>query len=47
MYWQSEAARIYGVMGIPTNWLIDGNGIIVAKNLRGSTLEQELKKQLK
>ncbi|NSW45575.1 MAG: TlpA family protein disulfide reductase [Bacteroidales bacterium] len=47
MYWNSEAARLYGVMGIPTNWLIDGNGIIVAKNLRGSTLEQELEKQLK
>jgi len=47
MYWNSEAARLYGVMGIPTNWLIDGNGIIVAKNLRGYTLEQELEKQLK
>lgn len=47
MYWNSEAARLYGVMGIPTNWLIDGDGIIVAKNLRGYALEQELEKLLK
>lgn len=47
MYWNSEAARTYSVMGIPTNWLIDGNGIIVAKNLRGSTLEETLKSLLK
>jgi len=38
---------LYGVMGIPTNWLIDGDGIIVAKNLRGSSLEAELEKLLK
>lgn len=47
MYWNSEAARLYGVMGIPTNWLINGDGIIVAKNLRGYALEQELEKLLK
>lgn len=41
-YWQSEAAALYGVRGIPTNWLIDGKGIIVAKNLRGTTLEATL-----
>ncbi len=46
-YWNSEPARIYGVMGIPTNWLIDGNGIIIAKNLRGSALEETLEKFLK
>ncbi|HNV96469.1 MAG TPA: hypothetical protein PKG63_08350, partial [Bacteroidales bacterium] len=46
-YWNSAAARLYGVMGIPTNWLIDGDGIIVAKNLRGSSLEAELEKLLK
>lgn len=41
-YWSSEAAALYGVRGIPTNWLIDGDGIIVAKNLRGSSLEATL-----
>lgn len=41
-YWNSEAAALYAVRGIPTNWLIDGDGIIVAKNLRGSSLEATL-----
>jgi len=41
-YWYSDAARTYQVEGIPTNWLIDGNGIIVAKNLRGDMLRQTL-----
>jgi thiol-disulfide isomerase/thioredoxin len=41
-YWYSEPAKTYKVQGIPTNWLIDENGIIVAKNLRGATLEEAL-----
>lgn len=47
LYWNSEAAKTYKVQGIPTNWLIDGNGIIVASNLRGAALEQALEGQLK
>ena|ERR1035437_2502574 len=46
-WWYSEAAKAYGVNGIPTNWLIDANGIILAKNLRGPSLEQELSKYVK
>jgi thiol-disulfide isomerase/thioredoxin len=46
-YWYSDAAKLYGVQSIPTNWLLDENGIIVAKNLRGETLEQELEKLVK
>jgi thiol-disulfide isomerase/thioredoxin len=46
-YWSSEAAKLYGVMGIPTNWLIDGDGIIIAKNLRGEALEKALNEHLK
>jgi len=46
-YWNSEPAKTYGVQAIPTNWLIDGDGIIVASNLRGSALENALKSQLK
>jgi thiol-disulfide isomerase/thioredoxin len=41
-HWKSEAARIYRVQGIPMNYLIDGNGIIIAKNLRGRRLESVL-----
>ncbi len=45
-YWNSEAARLYKVRGIPSNFLIDGDGIILAKNLRGNKLEETLKKYL-
>jgi len=42
--WQSQGAKLYGVNSIPANFLIDPNGIIIAKNLRGSTLLDELNK---
>ena len=42
--WGSEPARIYGVQSIPANFLVDPNGIIIAKGLRGPALSQELKK---
>lgn len=45
--WQSEGAGLYGVRSIPTNFLVDPNGIIVAKNLRGPMLHQELDKHVK
>lgn len=41
-FWSSEAAAIYRVNSIPTNWLIDGDGIIVAKNLRGADLHKAI-----
>ena len=44
--WNNAAAKRYGVNSIPTNVLVDGNGIIIAKNLRGSTLEKALEEQL-
>lgn len=46
-YWNSKYAGIYGVRSIPSNFLIDGDGIIVGKNLRGPALEQALKNLLK
>ncbi len=33
---------MYQVTGIPMNYLIDGNGIIVAKGLRGESLAAQL-----
>jgi len=45
--WSSQPAKIYGVRSIPSNFLLDGNGIIIARNLRGPALEIELKKLLK
>jgi hypothetical protein len=44
--WKSVPAAMYGVMQIPSNFLINGDGIIVAKNLRGEFLEQKLKELL-
>lgn len=40
--WQSRPAALYGVNSIPANFLIDGNGVIVAKGLRGPALESTL-----
>lgn len=41
-FFDNEAAVLYGVKSIPQNFLIDPNGIIVAKNLRGTALEEKL-----
>ncbi len=40
--WSNETAQLYRVQGIPQNFLIDPNGKIVAKNLRGADLEAKL-----
>lgn len=40
--WGNEAAKTYGVSAIPQNFLIDPNGIIIAKNLRGEELQKKL-----
>ena len=45
--WNSKHAAIYGVRSIPTNYLIDGDGIIVGANLRGPSLDAALEKYLK
>jgi peroxiredoxin len=41
-FWNNEVAKQYRVQGIPQNFLIGPDGKIVAKNLRGSALEQKL-----
>jgi peroxiredoxin len=38
----NEASLIYGVNGIPDNFLIDKNGIIIGRNLRGDELDKKL-----
>lgn len=42
--WNSAGAATYGVRSIPANFLIDENGIIIAKGLRGANLHAELQK---
>jgi peroxiredoxin len=41
-YWNNEAARKYKIESIPQNYLIDPNGKIVGKNLRGQELDAKL-----
>jgi thiol-disulfide isomerase/thioredoxin len=45
--WSNAASKLYGISSVPTSYLIDGDGIIVAMNLRGDALEKELRKQKK
>jgi thiol-disulfide isomerase/thioredoxin len=45
-YWQSEGSKKYGIRSIPSNVLIDGKGIIVAKNLKGQALHKFLAAEL-
>jgi peroxiredoxin len=42
-YFDNEVARLYKVGSIPSNFLLDPNGIIIAKNLRGEDLINTLK----
>lgn len=45
--WQNEAAAMYGVSSIPMSFLLDENGIIVAKDLRGFDLHLNIDKHVK
>lgn len=44
---RNEASLIYGVNGIPDNFLIAKNGDIIGRNLRGEKLNEKLKEILK
>ncbi len=46
-YWNNEVAQKYKVQGIPKNFLIDPNGKIIARDLRGPQLAQRLDELLK
>ena len=39
-YWESKAGEVYEIEGIPDNILIDPDGIIVARDLRGPELDR-------
>jgi peroxiredoxin len=45
-FWNNMAARLYDVRSIPQNYLIDPQGKIVAKNLRGDDLDNKLEELL-
>ena len=41
-FWNSEAAQAYGVTAIPHTVLVDPQGEIIARDLRGDALENKL-----
>jgi thiol-disulfide isomerase/thioredoxin len=41
-YWKNEVAVQYGIMAIPQNFLLDPQGKIIAKDLRGDALNEKL-----
>ncbi len=41
-WWQSDVVELYGIQGIPANFLLDPQGRIIAKNLRGEDLHTTL-----
>jgi thiol-disulfide isomerase/thioredoxin len=41
-FWNNEAAVKYHIQSIPQNFLLDPNGKIIAKNLRGPALKEKL-----
>ncbi len=45
-YWQDPIPRSYGVRAIPATFLLDENGVIIAKDLRGSALGAKMKELL-
>ncbi|SEW52280.1 TlpA disulfide reductase family protein [Chitinophaga arvensicola] len=44
---RNEVAKQYDVRAVPQNFLIDPNGVIIAKNLRANQLEEKLKEVFK
>jgi peroxiredoxin len=45
--WGNEVGKLYNVTGIPQNFLVDREGKIVAKDLRGAALDEKLAEILK
>ncbi len=46
-FWQEPIAKKFGVRSIPATFLLDENGVIIAKNLRGQALEDKIAELLK
>ncbi len=41
-YWKNEASKAYGINAIPSNLLLDKDGIIIKKNIRGKELRTKI-----
>lgn len=46
-YWESSVVSLYGIQGIPTNYLLDEDGRIIGSNLRGEALNDRLEELFK
>ncbi len=44
--WQSDAASLYGVRSIPKTFILDGQGKVIAKDLKGDQLNEFLTSKL-
>ncbi len=44
--WRDPTAKLYAVRSIPSNFLLDKDGVIIARNLRGEALEKKLSELL-
>ncbi|MDR1744114.1 MAG: AhpC/TSA family protein [Dysgonamonadaceae bacterium] len=47
LYWKSPVVELYAFQGIPHTVLLDKEGVIIAKNLRGKALDEKLAELLK
>jgi thiol-disulfide isomerase/thioredoxin len=45
-YWSSPVVSSYMIQALPLNFLIDKNGVILAKNIHGTALNDFVKSQL-
>ena len=41
-YWNSSVVKLYNIQAIPTNYLLDKEGRVIAANLRGEALDRKL-----
>jgi len=46
-FWSNAVAKLYHVESIPQNFLVDPNGVIIARNLRGEELADKLRQLVK
>jgi peroxiredoxin len=45
-FWEEPIAKQYGVTSIPATFILDANGKIVAKDLRGAALKAKVEELL-
>lgn len=46
-YWKNDVSVLYGIQAIPQNFLLDPQGKIIGKNLRGEALNKKLEELFK